>query len=144
MYLRQISVFIENRRGQLADVTDFLCRNSINLRTLSIADTADFGVLRIVVQEPEKTFALLKEAGYTCVITDMLAVEMKDQPGAMAKIIRILADHDISIEYTYAFPTMKPGRAVLIFRVADNAAAETALADAGFHVVGQELLDESE
>lgn len=142
MYIRQISVFLENKEGQLAEVTDFLYQHDINLRALSIADTADFGILRIIVDKAESTLSLLKESGFTCTITDMLAVQMKDEPGSMAKIIRTLADSNIFIEYTYAFPTAKEGAAVLIFRVENNAAAECALKKAGFEVKGHELLND--
>ena len=141
MYIRQISIFLENRQGTLAEVTDFLHQHEVNLRALSIADTADFGILRIIVDKPEKTLALLKDAGFTTTITDMLAVQMTDEPGAMAEIIRVLADNDISIEYTYAFPTAKAGTAILIFRVENNAAAECVLSNTQFQVIGQELLD---
>ena len=84
---------------------------------------------------------MLKQAGFTCTITDMLAVQMKDEPGSMAKIMRTLADNNISIEYVYAFPTSTPGTAILIFRVENNAAAECVLAGTPFEVKGNELLN---
>ena len=143
MYIRQISIFLENRSGTLADVTDFLYQNQVNLRSLSIADTADFGILRIIVDKPEETLALLKKADYPCTITDMLAIQMTDEPGSMAKIIRLLADHDISIEYAYAFTTAKAGTAITVVRVGDNAAAENVLKDTPFKSVGQEILENS-
>ena len=85
MYIRQISVFVENKGGELAQITDFLYKHNVNLRALSIADTAEFGILRIIVENPEETLSLLKNEGFTCTITDMIAVQMKDEPGSMAK-----------------------------------------------------------
>lgn len=141
MYIRQVSIFLENKSGTLAEVTDFLYHHNVNLRSLCLADTADFGILRIIVDRPEETLALLKEADYTCTITDMLAVQMDDVPGSMAKIIRLLADNDISIEYAYAFTTAQTDTAITILRVENNAAAEFVLADTPFKTVGQEILD---
>ena len=124
MYIRQISIFLANKSGTLAEVTDFLYQHKVNLRSLSIADTADFGILRIIVDRPEETLALLKEAHYTCTITDMLAVKIDDVPGSMAGVVRVLADNDISIEYAYAFTT-----------------AECGLKDTPFKTVGPEVLN---
>ena len=142
MYIRQISIFLENRSGTLAEVTDFLYHHNVNLRALSIADTAEFGILRIIVDRPEETLALLKGAQYSCTITDMLAIRMDDQPGSMAKIIRLFADADISIEYAYAFTTAQSGVAVVLVRVENNAAAEFVLKDTPFRTVGPEILND--
>ncbi len=140
MYIRQISIFLENRNGTLAEVTDFLYQHGVNLRSLCIADTAEFGILRIIVDDPEGTLTLLKQAQFACTITDMLAIEMDDRPGSMAKIIRALADADISIEYAYAFTTAQAGTAITIVRVENNAAAEFALKGTPFKSVGPEIL----
>ena len=141
MYIRQISVFVENKGGELAQITDFLYKHNVNLRALSIADTAEFGILRIIVENPEETLSLLKNEGFTCTITDMIAVHMKDEPGSMAKIIRALADNNIFVEYAYAFPTEQKGHAILIFRVDNNAAAEYVLASTSFELKGSEILN---
>ena len=141
MYIRQISIYLENRSGTLAEVTDFLYQHDVNLRALSIADTAEFGILRIIVDRPEETLKLLKEAQFTCTITDMLAIQMDDRPGSMARIIRLLADADISIEYAYAFTTARTGQAITIVRVENNAAAEFVLRDTPFKSVGPEILN---
>jgi len=140
MYIRQISIFLENRSGTLAEVTDFLHQHGVNLRALSIADTADFGILRIIVDRPEETLALLKDAHYTCTITDMLAVQLADVPGSMAGVVRTLADSDISIEYAYAFTTAQAGTAIILLRVENNAAAEYALKGTPYQPVGPEVL----
>lgn len=142
MYIRQVSIFLANRSGTLAEVTDFLCRNNVNLRALCLADTADFGILRIIVNRPEETLALLKEAGYTCTITDMLAVRVDDVPGSMAGIVRALADNDISIEYAYGFTTAQKGTAINILRVENNAAAEFVLKNTPYRTVGPEMLED--
>ena len=141
MYIRQISIYLENKSGTLAEVTDFLYQHGVNLRSLSIADTAEFGILRIIVDRPEDTLALLKQAQFTCTITDMLAIQMDDTPGSIAKIVRLLADADISIEYAYAFPNAKTGTAITIVRVENNAAAEFVLKDSPFKTVGPEILN---
>lgn len=141
MYIKQISIFLENKSGQLAEAAEFLKKNNIDLRALSIADTAEFGILRIIVDAPEATLSLLKEEGYACTVTDMLAVQIKDAPGGLAEAVSILAENGISVEYSYAFPTLNPETALLIFRVEDNAAAESALKKAGFCVLGQEILN---
>lgn len=142
MYIQQISIFVENKKGKLAEITDCLYSHNINLRALSIADTADFGILRIITTDPENTLNLLKEAGFTCTMTDVLAVQMSDEPGSMAKIIRVLADNGIAIEYAYAFPTADADSAILVFRVEDNEAAERVLKETPFTLKGIELLDD--
>ncbi len=141
MYIRQISIYLENKSGTLAEVTDFLYQHNVNLRALCIADTAEFGILRIIVDRPEDTLALLKEHQFTCTITDMLAIQMDDKPGAMARIIRLLADNDIAIEYAYAFTTAQTGTAITIVRVENNAAAEFVLKETPFKTVGPEILE---
>ena len=141
MYIRQISIFLENKSGTLSEVTDFLYQNKINLRALCIADTEDFGILRIIVDKPEETLALLKEAQYTCTITDMLAVRIDDVPGSMAGVVRALADNDIAIEYAYAFTTAQKGTAINLLRVENNAAAECVLKNTPYQTVGPEVLE---
>ena len=141
MYIRQISIFLENREGTLAEVTAFLHQHNVNLRALCIADTAEFGILRIIVDKPEETLALLKEAQFTCTITDMLAIRVDDVPGSMAGVVRVLADNDIFIEYAYGFTTAQRGTAINILRVENNAAAEFVLKDTPYQTVGPEVLD---
>ena len=141
MYIRQVSIFLANKSGTLAEVTDFLYQHNVNLRALCIADTADFGILRIIVDKPEETLALLKEAQYACTITDMLAVKIDDVPGSMAGVVRALADNDISIEYAYGFTTARKGTAINILRVENNAAAEFVLKNTPYQTVGPEVLD---
>ena len=137
MSVKQISVFIENKTGQLAEATRVLAEKKINLRALSIADTQDFGILRIITEDPESAVAKLKEADYVTAVTDVLAVAITDEPGSLAKILSLLADASVSVEYTYAFTSRKVGEAYMIFRVDDYAAAEAALSAAGVKVAVQ-------
>lgn len=134
MYIKQISVFIENKTGELAEITKFLADKNVNLRALSIADTQDFGILRIICDNSLKVSELLKDEGYIVKITNVLAVEMCDKPGSLAKILGILAKNGIVVEYTYAFLTTKVNTAYMIFRVDDNETAAKLLKDSGINV----------
>lgn len=120
MTIQQISIFVENKAGGLVEVTKVLYEHNINLRTLSIAETPDFGVLRAIVDYPEKTAEILTEAGYICTVTPVLAVAVDDQPGGLNKVLQVLVDNDINLEYTYAFVTRKTNKAYMVLRVADN------------------------
>ena len=138
MSVKQISIFIENKKGSLAEVTKFISDKKINLRALSIADTQDFGILRIITDNPEDARELLKNEGYTVTATAVLAVALDDAPGSMAAILSVLSDADISVEYTYAFMSNVAGKAYMIFRVDNNDEATKALVDAGIAVINQE------
>ncbi len=129
MTIKQISIFVENKAGGLADVTKVLSENNIDLRTLSIAETPDFGVLRAIVDGPEKTAEILTEAGYICKITPVLAVAIDDRPGGLHKVLQVLVDNEINLEYTYAFVTRKSDTAYMVIRVADNEKAKKVLTD---------------
>ena len=139
MSVRQISVFIENKKGQLAEVTKFIAEHKVNLRALSIADTQDFGILRIICEDPENAEKVLKEGGYITTSTDVLAAAISDEPGSLAEILGVLADEQVVVEYTYAFLSAKAG-AYMIFRVDDNQKAAAALAGAGIKTANQEDL----
>ncbi len=119
MKVEQISVFLENKAGRLAEVTHVLGREGINIRALSLADTTDFGILRLIVNDREKAKKALKEAGFTVGITQVIAVEVEDKPGGLAKILKLLADEGINVEYMYAFVERSSGNAVLIFKFED-------------------------
>ena len=119
MPLKQISVFLENKSGRLAEVTEILGKGEINLRALSIADTADFGICRLIVNDPDKTLKILEEAGFTAKETDVLGVEVEDRPGGLAEIMRVFNENGVNIEYLYATLEKKADKAVVIFRVED-------------------------
>ena len=120
MTVKQISVFLENRPGTLAEATDTLSKGGVNLRALSVADTRDFGILRVIVDDQAKALAVLKEAGYATTVTDVLAAIIPDDPGSLSKVLHALAEASISVEYTYAFLAEKVEKgAVVVLRV-DN------------------------
>lgn len=127
MSVKQISVFIENKKGALAEVTKFMAEHDINLKALSIADTQDFGILRIITDNPDRARDVLRDAGYTAVATSVLAVAIEDKPGSMATVLDVLNDADVAVEYTYAFMSSAPGKAYMIFRVDNNEKATNAL-----------------
>lgn len=120
MTVKQISVFVENRPGQLSEFSKLLERNNIDLRALSIAEAEDFGILRVIVDDPYNTIRILKAAGYVCSVTPVLAVEIADRPGSLVKILDALGNGGVNLEYTYAFLSRKKGSAYMIFRVEDN------------------------
>lgn len=139
MSVKQISVFIENKKGKLAEATRYIADHEINLRALSIADTQDFGILRIICDDPKMADAALKDGGYITTVTDVLAAAISDTPGSLATILEVLSDANVVVEYTYAFNSSKSG-AYMIFRVDDNQLAAAALAGAGIKTANQEDL----
>ena len=133
--MKQISIFIENEIGKLAKVTDLLAKNGVNLKALSIADTLDYGILRIITDDTQKAHELLTENGYLARINEVIEVQIEDKPGALAKIINALSKENVSVEYTYAFTSVEIGKAFMVFRVNDNAKACLALNNAGIHAI---------
>ena len=127
MYVKQISVFIENSPGKLADFTRLLGENGIDLVSLSIADTTSFGILRGIVADYERAAKLIEDAGYTVCITDVLAVTVPDQPGGLAEILLLLTESGIAIEYLYSFVRNKGNNALIVFRVEDIEKAQDIL-----------------
>ena len=120
MTIKQISVFLENRPGTLAEATDTLSKGGINLRALCVADTRDFGILRVIVDDQAKALAALKEAGYATTVTDVLAAIIPDDPGSLSRVLHALAEASVSVEYTYAFLAEKvENGAVVVLRVND-------------------------
>lgn len=139
MSVKQISVFIENKKGKLAEVTKYIASHEVNLRALSIADTQDFGILRIICEDPEKANEVLKEGGYITTVTDVLATAISDEPGSLAAILEVISEAGVVVEYTYAFLSADKG-AYMILRVDDNQAAAAALAGAGIKTANQDEL----
>ncbi len=120
MTIKQISVFLENRPGTLAEATDTLSKGGVNLRALCVADTRDFGILRVIVDDQAKALAVLKEAGYATTVTDVLAAIIPDDPGSLSRVLHALAEASVSVEYTYAFLAEKvENGAVVVLRVND-------------------------
>lgn len=139
MSVKQISVFIENKKGRLAEATRYIADHNVNLRALSIADTQDFGILRIICEDPDAANKVLQEGGYITTMTDVLAAAISDTPGSLASILEVLSEANIVVEYTYAFLSAKAG-AYMIFRVDDNQSAAAALAGAGIKTANQDDL----
>ena len=131
MTVNQISVFVENRSGALAQIATELSAAGVNMRALSIAETHEFGVLRFIADDEDKAAAVLREAGHILSLTPVLAVVLEDKPGAFAESLNLLAAEGIDVEYTYAFLTPRTGTACMIFRVADNDKAADVLTGAG-------------
>jgi len=125
--IKQISIFLENKHGRLANVTRILGENKIDIRALSLADTTDFGVLRLIVNYPDRARQVLVDNGFMVSINDVIAIEVEDKPGGLAKTLDILDKKGISIEYMYAFVNSKPNTAMVIFRVEEPEKAIVAL-----------------
>jgi len=128
--MKQISVFLENKPGSLHAVLAKLKEWSVNLRALSLADTADFGVLRFIVEKPEQLVERLRKENFTATLTEILVVGVEDRPGGLAHIVEILTSHDISIEYLYAFVSPQGQKAYVVMRVEDVQAASEILREA--------------
>jgi len=135
MNVTQLSVFMENKPGHLQTVLKILADANINIATLTIAETADFGILRMIVNNPEKAKKVLHDARITSSTTDVLAVELEDKPGSLFKAIDAFAKNKLNIEYMYAFTEKRGDRAVMIFRFDDIEAAKKALAQEGYQIV---------
>jgi hypothetical protein len=131
MYINQISVFIENRPGRLSAITKVLGENSIDIRALSLADTTNFGILRLIVNKPAEAERILKENGFTVSTTKVIAVQVDDRPGGLNSILERLYDAGIAVEYAYAFITRKIDGAFVILRVEDNEKAVDYLKSCG-------------
>ena len=131
MIVKQITVFLENKPGQFADCISLLGEQRIDLQALSIAESQDYGLLRIIVDRPEETLKILRAHEWVCTMTEVLAVTVPDEPGSMIRIATVLADHSISLVYSYAFLSKVHGNACIILRVEDNVEATRILNEAG-------------
>ena len=140
MNIQQISVFLENRPGAMAAFTKLLQKNNIDLRALSLAETENFGIVRVITDDPMPTVQVLKDGGYICSLTPVIAVAIEDKPGALVDLLDTMGDAGINLEYTYAFLAKKANSACIAFRVTDNEAASRLLAERGIKTLGQEDL----
>ena len=144
MKIRQISIFLENKPGQLSAICQTLADAGINIATLSLADTSDFGIVRMIVDDHEKAKRVLSEKGHAVNVREVVAVCVPDRPGGMAEVMTVLDASGANIEYSYAFSFHKAERAVLVFRFSDNDKAEAALAAAKYvTLTEQEVIEES-
>ncbi len=128
MYIHQISVFLENRTGQLAEITARLAKNGVDIRAISIADSADYGLARMIVSDAQKASAVLLEHGDILSMNPVWAVEVPDRPAGLAELLAVLAENDISVEYMYSLFTHKEGCAYMILRISDEEKFKKALA----------------
>ena len=119
MKLKQISIFLENRAGRLADVTALLGDNNVNIRALALADTSDFGILRLLVDKPDEAYKVLRENEFAATETEVIAVEIPDRPGGLASVLAPLQEVGINVEYMYAFLEKATDKAIVVFRFED-------------------------
>jgi hypothetical protein len=136
--IRQISVFVENKKGRLARITDVLGAAGIDLIALSIADTTNFGIMRCIVSDPEKTIELLRANGFTASTTDVIVAEVPDKPGGLAGVLKTLDNAGISVEYLYSFVRAHGRNALILFRVEDVDAATKALSGSGVKLLSED------
>jgi hypothetical protein len=136
--INQISLFVENKPGRMAKVSKTLSDAGINIRALTVAEAGDFGVIRMVVDDPEKGYHVLHDRGFTVSMTDVLAAEMRDIPGGLYEIVNTLGQNGINIDYAYAFVTAKAQKAMLILRVDDIVKARKALSTRGVKIATRE------
>ena len=137
MAIKQLTVFIQNKKGTVVSVTDILSKNDINLRALSIAETQDFGILRLIVNDEKAAEAVLEENGYLIKVIDVVGVKIGDEPGKLTAALDVLDKADINVEYLYAFMARTEKHAYVVLRVEDNAVAEKTLTDAGFKMISE-------
>ena len=137
MSIRQLSVFVQNEAGRLQEITDCLYLNNIDIRALSIAETQEFGILRLIVDDIDKAVAALQEEGYVVKITEVIGCKLEDRPGGLAKIVKVSSEIGVNMEYMYAFLT-KTDSAYLVLRVEDNEAVEKALQERNIPLLKEE------
>ena len=137
MAIKQLTVFVENKKGTVASVTDVLSRNNINLRALSIAETQDLGILRLIVNDEKTAEKVLLENGYLMKVIDVVGVKIGDAPGKLTEALGVLDNANINVEYLYAFMARTEKHAYVVLRVEDNAVAEAALTSAGFKMISE-------
>lgn len=135
MAIKQLTVFVENKQGTMVSITEILSKNNINIRALSIAETQDFGILRLIVNDEEAAKTILADAGYLIKITNVVGVKIGDAPGKLCEALKVLDESNINLEYLYAFMARTEKHAYVVLRVEDNAAAENVLEKAGFHLI---------
>jgi len=138
MTCKQISVLMENKPGRASAIASVLDKNDIDIRALSMADTADYGIMRLIVDNPDQACDALKAAGFTSSVTEVLAVEMPDTKGALSGILNVLTASGINVEYAYAFVTRNRDKAFLIIRTESLSEAQKALAKAGMKLLDQD------
>jgi len=140
MNIYQISVFLENRAGQLAEITGILAENNIDMRAISIAETSDYGVLRVIVDDAEKATTTLLSKGYVLSMTPVYALAVDDAPGGLAPVLAALAEANVDIEYMYSLFTHKEGKAYMVFRISQEDAFKAILEEKGIALADKQEL----
>ena len=135
MAIKQLTVFVQNRKGTIGSVTDILAKNNINMRALSIAETEDFGILRLIVNDQSAAEKVLEEQGYLIKVVDVVGVKISDEPGKLTAALDVLDKANINVEYLYAFMARTEKHAYVVLRVEDNETAEATLTNAGFKLI---------
>ncbi len=138
MAIKQLSIFLENKPGTLIEVTEALGAAHIDIRAMSVADTQDFGILRLIVSDPESARDKLSALGFVVSITQVVAVAVSDKPGALTAVMQVLSDKEINVEYMYAFLTSRGRSAYVVLRVGDNDHASALLTEAGIELVSED------
>ena len=138
MAIKQLTVFVQNKKGTVVSVTEILSKNNINIRALSIAETQDFGILRLIVNDEKAAETVLTENGYLIKVIDVIGVKIGDAPGKLTEALDVLDKANINVEYLYAFMARTEKHAYVVLRVEDNTTAEKALSDAGFRLISEE------
>ena len=142
MFIKQLSVFVENKQGALSKIVALLSEAGVNLRAVSIADTQDFGVLRVIASDVEKAKEVLKSSSVIVTVSDVIGVQLEDRPGALSKVLELLSGGGVNVEYMYAFVT--PGSsdgAYLVLRARNNAKAEKILESSGVPMLSEEMIE---
>ncbi|MBE6600926.1 MAG: ACT domain-containing protein [Ruminococcaceae bacterium] len=137
MAIKQLTVFVQNKKGTVVSVTDILAKNNINMRALSIAETQDFGILRLIVDDEKTAEDVLAKNGYVIKVIDVVGVKIGDEPGKLTEALDVLDKADINVEYLYAFMARTEKHAYVVFRVENNAVAEAALTEKGFKMISE-------
>ena len=140
MFIKQLSIFVENKVGRLQAIMDTLSENGINIRALSIAETTEFGILRIITPEVDKAKQVLRDVDVISKVTDVIAVYIDDRAGGLAKMLKAITDAGINVEYMYAFLGRTEGKALMVLKADDEAAAEKALKDGGIEIADPDNL----
>ncbi|MFN3407206.1 MAG: ACT domain-containing protein [Caldimicrobium sp.] len=141
MKIKQLSVFLENKKGRLYEALKVLAEANINIRALSIADTSDFGILRMIVNNPDEAKKALEEAGFTAKVTNVVAVAVKDRPGGLAEVLKILYEKDINVEYVYAFVEKSGEEAVVVLRTNNLDKTIDSLKEAGVKLLDSKTIE---
>ena len=140
MSIQQISVFLENRTGQLAEITQLLAKEQVDIRAISIAETSDYGLARMIVDDVEKACTILKQHGDVVIMTPVLAVEVPDRPAGLAELLAVLAKENVAVEYMYSLFTHKNDKAYMVLRISDEDAFFKAISDTDIQVFTSDKL----